>query len=164
CVCARRAAGALRDGGCVRCDVGEQARGLTGAAQQTVEIAKALSLRVRALIMDEPTASLSAHEVRRLFGIVKALRGEGVAILFISHRMEDVFQIADRVTVLRDGRWISTRPRSEVTPASAIRDMVGRTMGDFFRRTPTRPGDLVLAIRRLPRGRVVARVPLPTRC
>src|SRR3982074_1319988 len=121
----RRDATAVLDRLRPRLDGGEPARGLTVAAQQTVEIAKALSLRVRVLIMDEPTASLSAHEVRRLFGIVRALRGEGVAILFISHRMEDVFQIADRVTVLRDGRWISTRPRAEVTPASAIRDMVG---------------------------------------
>src|SRR5439155_771744 len=99
----------------------------------------------------EPTASLSAHEVRRLFGIVKALRREGVAILFISHRMEDVFQIADRITVLRDGRWVSTRPAAEVTPGSAIRDMVGRTMSEFFRRTPTRLGDPVLEVRGLGR-------------
>src|SRR6266481_2752077 len=127
-----------------RLDVGAPARGLTVAAQQTLEIAKALSLRVRVLIMDEPTASLSAHETRRLFGIVKALRREGVAILFVSHRMEDVFQIADRITVLRDGRWISTRPVGEVTPASAIRDMVGRTMSDLFRRTPTQLGEVLV--------------------
>jgi rhamnose transport system ATP-binding protein len=101
--------------------------------------------------MDEPTASLSAHETRRLFGIITALRREGVAILFISHRMEDVFQIADRITVLRDGRWISTRLAGEVTPASAIRDMVGRTMGDLFRRTPTQLGDVVLEVRNLAR-------------
>src|SRR5439155_13807350 len=109
----------------VRLDVNEPARGLTLAEQQTVEIAKALSLRVRVLIMDEPTASLSAHEVNRLFAIVDTLRRDGVAVLFISHRMEEVFQIADRVTVMRDGRWVSTRQRSELTPALAIRDMVG---------------------------------------
>ena len=159
----RRDAKAVLDRLGVRLDVGEPARGLTVAAQQTVEIAKALSLRVRVLVMDEPTASLSAHEVRRLFGIVKALRGEGVAILFISHRMEDVFQIADRITVLRDGRWISTRPRGEVTPASAIRDMVGRTMGDFFRRTPTRPGDTVLDVRGLAREGAFAGVSFTVR-
>ena len=147
----RRDATAVLDRLGAHLDVGAPARGLTVAAQQTLEIAKALSLRVRVLVMDEPTASLSAHEVRRLFGIVKALRREGVAILFISHRMEDVFQIADRITVLRDGRWISTRPALEVTPASAIRDMVGRTMSDFFRRTPTRLGDPVLEVRDLAR-------------
>src|SRR2546422_7215048 len=116
----RRDAEAVLDRLGVRLDVREPARRLTVAAQQTRRRAQALSLRVRVLIMDEPTASLSAHEVRRLFGIVKALRGEGVAILFISHRMEDVFQIADRVTVLRDGRWISTLPRSAANPAWAI--------------------------------------------
>ena len=100
----------------VSLDVADPARGLTLAQQQTVEIAKAISLNVRVLIMDEPTASLSAHEVDQLFRIIAALRRQGVAILFISHRMEEVFQIADRVTVLRDGRWISTTPAGELTP------------------------------------------------
>jgi rhamnose transport system ATP-binding protein len=108
-------------------------------------------LQVRVLIMDEPTASLSAHEVRRLFGIVDSLRREGVAILFISHRMEEVFEIADRVTVLRDGRWVSTQPRADLTPAIAIREMVGRTLSDFFQRTPTEPGAVVLEVRDLAR-------------
>ena len=138
----------------VRLDVDEPARGLTLAEQQTVEIAKALSLQVRVLIMDEPTASLSAHEVRRLFVIVESLRREGVAILFISHRMEEVFEIADRVTVLRDGRWVSTRPRAELTPATAIREMVGRTLSDVLQRTPARPGDVVLEVRGLGRDGV----------
>lgn len=142
----------------VRLDVGQPAHGLTLAERQTVEIAKALSLRVRALIMDEPTASLSAHEVRRLFGIVDALRRAEVAILFISHRMEEVFEIADRVTILRDGRWISTRPRNEVTPELAIRDMVGRPVGDFFRRTQSQPGDVVLEVRDLGRDGAFAGV------
>jgi rhamnose transport system ATP-binding protein len=133
----------------VQLDTGEPARGLTLAEQQTVEIAKALSLQVRVLIMDEPTASLSAHEVRRLFGIVESLRREGVAILFISHRMEEVFEISDRVTVLRDGRRVSTRPRSELTPGIAIREMVGRTLSAFFQRTPARPGEVVLEVRGL---------------
>src|SRR5205814_9984326 len=96
----------------VSLDVGEPARGLTLAEQQTVEIAKAISLDVRVLIMDEPTASLSAHEVMQLFKLVKDLRDQGVAILFVSHRMEEVFEIADKVTVFRDGRLISTRPRA----------------------------------------------------
>ncbi|MGH2357315.1 MAG: sugar ABC transporter ATP-binding protein [Candidatus Limnocylindria bacterium] len=135
----------------VRLDVGQPARGLTLAEQQTVEIAKALSLKVRVLIMDEPTASLSAHEVRRLFGIVKALRAEGVAVLFISHRMEEVFEIADRITILRDGHLISSGPRADVTPSSAIRDMVGRALRELFVRTPSQPGDVVLEIQDLAR-------------
>jgi rhamnose transport system ATP-binding protein len=133
----------------VTLDLGAPARGLTLAQQQTVEIAKAISLDVRVLIMDEPTASLSAHEVDQLFRIVRALRREGVAILFISHRMEEVFEIADRVTVLRDGRWVSTRPASEVTPTIAIRDMVGREIVELFKRPASHPGDVVLSVRGL---------------
>ncbi|HET7677908.1 MAG TPA: sugar ABC transporter ATP-binding protein, partial [Candidatus Limnocylindrales bacterium] len=147
---ARRVLGRLG----VELDVDQPARGLTLAEQQTVEIAKAISLRVRVLIMDEPTASLSAHEVRRLFRIVDALRREGVAILFISHRMEEVFEVADRITILRDGRHIRTAPRAELTPASAIRDMVGRRIDDFFSRTPPSPGATVLEARGLGRAGV----------
>jgi rhamnose transport system ATP-binding protein len=133
----------------VRLDVGEPARGLTLAEQQTVEIAKAISLDVRVLIMDEPTASLSAHEVQRLFRIVHSLRQHGVAILFISHRMEEVFEIADRVTILRDGRWISTTPRMELTPAMAISRMVGREVRELFRRERREPGAVRLSVRGL---------------
>ena len=110
----------------VALDVRNPARGLTLAAQQSVEIAKAISLNVRILIMDEPTASLSAHEVQELFKLVRDLKRQGVAILFVSHRMEEVFEIADKVTVFRDGRLISTRTRDEATPQRAIADMVGR--------------------------------------
>jgi rhamnose transport system ATP-binding protein len=135
----------------VRLDVMQPARGLTLAQQQTVEIAKALSLSVRVLIMDEPTASLSAHEVARLFRIVAALRRQGVAILFISHRMEEVFEVADRVTIMRDGRWVSTSPRAQLTSGQAIRGMVGREIVEFFTRTPSSPGEVVLEVRDLRR-------------
>src|SRR5215204_4892091 len=135
----------------VRLDVGEPARGLTLAEQQTVEIAKAISLDVRVLIMDEPTASLSAHEVRRLFRIVANLKRQGVAVLFISHRMEEVFEISDTITVLRDGRWISTMPRSELTPATAISRMVGREVRELFRRERRQPGPVRLSVRGLRR-------------
>jgi rhamnose transport system ATP-binding protein len=142
----------------VSLDLDQPARGLTLAEQQTLEIAKALSLRARVLIMDEPTASLSAHEVRNLFRIVELLRRDGVAILFISHRMEEVLEIADRITILRDGRRIRTAPRSEVTTGSAIRDMVGRRMDDFFKRTPSQPGEVVLEVRDLRRAGAFAGV------
>jgi rhamnose transport system ATP-binding protein len=130
----------------VQIEVDEPARGLTLAEQQTVEIAKAISLDVRILIMDEPTASLSAHEVRRLFSIIDNLRSQGVAILFISHRMDEVFEISDTVTILRDGQWISTRPRSELTPRIAIRDMVGRQVVEIFQRNRREPGDVRLKV------------------
>jgi rhamnose transport system ATP-binding protein len=135
----------------VTLDVRSPARGLTLAAQQSVEIAKAISLNVRVLIMDEPTASLSAHEVARLFKLVRGLREQGVAILFVSHRLEEVFEIADAVTVFRDGRRISTRPRAEVTPQGAIADMVGREMGLLQARPPAPQGDLLLEVRGLGR-------------
>ncbi|MCA9858686.1 MAG: sugar ABC transporter ATP-binding protein [Thermomicrobiales bacterium] len=130
----------------VEIEVDEPARGLTLAEQQTVEIAKAISLDTRVLIMDEPTASLSAHEVRRLFQIIENLRSEGVAVLFISHRMDEVFEISDKVTILRDGQWISTRPRTELTPRMAIRDMVGRQVVEIFHRERKPPGDVRLAV------------------
>jgi rhamnose transport system ATP-binding protein len=135
----------------VRLDVGEPARGLTLAEQQTVEIAKAISLDARVLIMDEPTASLSAHEVDRLFRIVGALRAQGVAIVFISHRMEEVFAIADWVTILRDGRWISTTPRAELTPSLAIQRLVGREVQELFRRERRQLGPVRLSVRGLGR-------------
>ena len=147
----------------VRLDVGSPARGLTLAEQQTVEIAKAISLKVRVLIMDEPTASLSAHEVRQLFRIVAALKAEGVAVLFISHRMEEVFEIADRVTILRDGRWISTSPRGELTPALAIRGMVGREVVELFRRSRREPGEVRLAVRDLHREGVFSGISFDVR-
>jgi rhamnose transport system ATP-binding protein len=133
----------------VKLDVRQPARGLTLAAQQAVEIAKALSLQVRVLIMDEPTASLSAHEVRQLFNIVDALKEQGVAILFIGHRLEEVFEIGDRITVLRDGKWISSTPRAQVTADAIIRDMVGRDVDDFFVKSQTEIGDLLLSVRGL---------------
>jgi rhamnose transport system ATP-binding protein len=133
----------------VRLDVRMAARGLTLAAQQTVEIAKAISLNVRVLIMDEPTASLSAHEVTQLFKLARSLRGQGVSILFIGHRLEEVLEIADRVTVLRDGRLISSRPRREVTSEQVIRDMVGRNIEDFFAKSEAERGELLISVRHL---------------
>lgn len=122
------------------------AAGLTVAGQQAVEIAKAMSLDTRVLIMDEPTAALSAHEVERLFGQVRRLRESGVAVLFITHRLEEVFAICDRISVFRDGRHISTRPIEEVTEESLIREMVGRDPSDFFARGEHPEGDVVLRI------------------
>ena len=116
----------------VRLDVRAPARGLTLAAQQAVEIAKAISLEVKVLIMDEPTASLSEHEVGQLFQAARQLRDRGVTVMFITHRLEEVFQIADRITVLRDGEHVSTRPASEVTRELLIRDMVGREVDQFY--------------------------------
>src|SRR5271154_5822759 len=130
----------------VALDVRSPARGLTLAAQQSVEIAKAISMNVRVLIMDEPTASLSAHEAQELFRLVRDLKRQGVTILFVSHRMEEVFEIADRITVFRDGRLISTRTRLEATPQRAIADMVGREIDLTKARTTCAQKDVVLSV------------------
>lgn len=132
-------------------DVRSPASGLTLAAQQAVEIAKAISLQVRVLIMDEPTASLSAHEVEQLFQLVQALKERGVAVLFISHRLEEVFSIADRVTILRDGQRISSRPVSEVDRELAIREMVGRNVDDYFARVEAEAGEVLVEVEDLGR-------------
>jgi rhamnose transport system ATP-binding protein len=124
---------------------------LTVAGQQAVEIAKAMSRQVRVLIMDEPTAALSAHEVDRLFRQVRRLAASGVAILFVSHRLDEVFEISGRITVLRDGHHISTKPVSDVSEVSLIRDMVGRDLSDFFRRVPHEPGEVALGVESLGR-------------
>ena len=119
----------------VKLDVRRQASSLTLAEQQTVEIARAISRDARVLIMDEPSSSLSSHEVQRLFAIARTLRDQDVAVLYISHRLEEIFEIADKVTVVRDGKHISTAPISEVTHAVLISQMVGRDMQDRFART-----------------------------
>jgi rhamnose transport system ATP-binding protein len=138
----------------IKLDVRSQARGLTLAQQQAVEIAKAISLKVRVLIMDEPTASLSAHEVDQLFKLARRLRSQGVALLFISHRMEEVFAIADRITVMRDGKVISSGETHEFTPERAIRDMVGRKVEEYFAHRSRTHGEVLMSVRGLGRSRV----------
>jgi rhamnose transport system ATP-binding protein len=147
----------------VRLDVRQPARGLSVAAQQTVEIAKALSLQVRVLIMDEPTAALSAHEVDQLFAIVQRLRDQGVAVLFISHRLEEVFRLADRITVFRDGRLISSAPRNEITPEQAIRDMAGRSIEQLFPRRDTVRDRVLVQVRDLGRTGVFSGISFDVR-
>ena len=124
-------------------DVEQIASGLTLAEQQAVEIARALSEDVRVLIMDEPTASLSAHEAAQLRRIASSLAEQGVAVVYISHRLEEIFEIADRVTVIRDGTHISTRPIAEVTSDGMIAEMVGREGGNYFTKAPSTATDEV---------------------
>ncbi len=104
------------------------------AQQQMVEIAKALSQRARILVMDEPTAALSERETAALFILIRQLRAAGVAIAYISHRLHEVFELGDRVTVLRDGRRVATLPAGEATPDQLIAMMVGRAVGAIYKR------------------------------
>ena len=135
----------------VAIDANAPVRGLSMADQQLVEIAKALSLDARVLIMDEPTASLSLHEVERLFSIVRPLRERGLAVLFVSHRLEEVFQLCQRATVLRDGKHVITAPVSQLTTADLIRHMVGRDVS-LYEQTQTQPGDVLLEVHHLTRS------------
>jgi ABC-type sugar transport system ATPase subunit len=114
--------------------------------QQLVEIAKALSKNARILVLDEPTAALTESEVETLFTILRELRERGVGMIYISHKLDEVFEMSDRITVLRDGRTISTNPAGELTKAKVIAAMVGREVGDIFPKTEHQFGDVALSV------------------
>jgi rhamnose transport system ATP-binding protein len=135
----------------VHLDLRTKARYLSIAQQQMVEIARALSLKSRILIMDEPTSALTLNEVADLFRIVRRLRDNGTTILFISHRLEELFEIADRVTILRDGMYVDTRLMNGVTHEELIRMMVGRTVTELFPKKEVKAGEVILRARNLTR-------------
>ncbi len=133
----------------VRLDPTRPARGLSVADQQIVEIAKALSFNSRILVMDEPTAALTTVEVERLFDVMRTLRSHGTAVLFISHRLEEVFASCQRVTVMRDGRFVRTEPIEKLTVDDVIHSMVGRDLATLFPKTATVPGEPVVEVEKL---------------
>ncbi len=122
---------------------------LSAAQRQLVEILRALASKVRVIAFDEPTSSLSDHEVEALFGLIRRLRSDRVAILYVSHRMPEIFLIADRVAVLRDGQYVGDRRVAETDNAELVRMMVGRDLTDMFVREPRPPGDVVLEVQGL---------------
>jgi general nucleoside transport system ATP-binding protein len=119
---------------------------LTVAQQQRVEILRALYREARILVLDEPTAVLTAQEARELFGVLRALQDDGTAIVLISHKLEEVLEVADRITVLRRGRRVDTLPAAGATPAGLARLMVGRDVLFDLDKPPARPGDPVLEV------------------
>jgi rhamnose transport system ATP-binding protein len=140
------------------------ARGLSIADQQVVEIGKALSLEARVIVMDEPTAALSAAETGRLFDVIRTLRAQGTAVLFISHRLEEVFAICDQVTVMRDGSHVLTSPLAGLTAADLVRAMVGRDLAERPSEAGTAtPGEPVLVVERLTREGVFTDISLTVR-
>jgi rhamnose transport system ATP-binding protein len=135
----------------VRLDSDRPVRGLSIADQQIVEIAKALSFDARVLIMDEPTAALSGPEVERLFSVVRTLREQGAAVLFISHRLEEVFAICDTATIMRDGAVVHDAEIAALTPDEMVKRMVGRELSALFPKQDAAIGDAVLKVHRLTR-------------
>src|SRR5208282_6032077 len=137
--------------------------GLTVAKQQMVEIAKALSFNSRVLIMDEPTAALNNAEIAELFKMIRELKARGVGIIYISHKIDELKQISDRVTVLRDGEYVGTRDVATTSTATVISMMVGRAISDerFIGETP--PGDVELEVNNLNCGPLVKNVSFSVR-
>jgi rhamnose transport system ATP-binding protein len=130
----------------VRIDPDRPTLGLSIADQQIIEIAKAISLEATVLVMDEPTAALSGVEVERLFAVARSLRDEGRALLFISHRFDEVFDLCDTVTVMRDGEYISTDPIGETSVDQLVRRMVGRDVTTLFPKEEATIGEPVLVV------------------
>jgi ribose transport system ATP-binding protein len=125
---------------------------LTIAQRQLVEIAKALSYNARLIILDEPTSALSEREAETLFDLMRALRAQGVTLIFISHRLEEVFKLADRIAVMRDGQLVGVAPASELTPERVVHMMVGRELREFFPKAQVEAGEVILQARGLRRG------------
>jgi ribose transport system ATP-binding protein len=158
----RRAAELFRRLG-VEIDLDLPCRRLSTAQQQLVEIAKALAYEARIIVMDEPTAALTAHEAARLLEIVRDLRRGGIGVIYISHRLEEIFALADRVTVLRDGANVDERPIERVTRGELIERMVGRELKDEFPRRSVSIGPSRLEVTGLGRGNAVRDVSFSVR-
>ena len=118
-------------------------------AQQVVEIAKAISFNSRVIIMDEPTSAITEHEIEMLFRQIQRLRQNGVGLIYITHKLDELPEIADDITVFRDGKFVVAKPFGEVARDEMIRMMVGRDLADLFPKTPARPGDVALRVRNI---------------
>jgi len=130
----------------VELDPKRQARGLSIADQQVVEIAKALSMNANIILMDEPTAALSASEVERLMTVMKSLKASNKAVIFVSHRLDEVFAISDYITVMRDGATVSEASVGDTNLQKVIKDMVGRELTEMFPKTDNKIGSVVLEV------------------
>lgn len=133
----------------VKIDPGEVMSNLSVGQQQMIEIAKALMVDAKVIIMDEPTAALTQSETEVLFGVVKALREKGVSIVYISHRMEEIFELCDRITVLRDGSYIDTKRISDTDMNDVVRMMIGREIGERYPQRQSKIGEVVLEVENL---------------
>jgi len=133
-------------------DVTTTVKRLSAANQQIVAIARALVGEAKAVVMDEPTASLTEREVQQLFRIISDLTSDGVGVVYISHRLDEIFTISDRITVLRDGHHITTAPANELDAEELVRLMVGRPLNELFTRSPHSSGEVALEVHGLSRA------------
>ncbi|MDO4276321.1 MAG: sugar ABC transporter ATP-binding protein [Eubacteriales bacterium] len=133
----------------VKVEPSKKLKDLRIGEQQLVEIAKAISLNSQIIIMDEPTSAISEKEAEKLFTIIRRLRSEGKGIIYITHRMEEIFKIADRLTVMRDGQYIGTVQAAETTKDEIIKMMVGRDMSEQYPKEPTEKGEIALEVKNL---------------
>jgi len=141
----------------IQSDISEKAMvsSLSVGQMQMVEIAKALSFKSNIIIMDEPTSALTEKEVQALFNIIKQLKKDNVAIVYISHRLEEIMKIGDRLTVLRDGKYIATVNVADITMDQMVSLMVGREMTDYYPKVNVPPGDTLLEIKNVKQGRLL---------
>ena len=123
-----------------------QIASLSAAGQQLVEIAKALNRKTRILIMDEPSALLGEKDLENLFRVVRSLQAQGIGIIYISHRLKEIFELADEVTILKDGRYVATRKVSEVTMDDLVKLMIGRDLKDVYPKRTVEPGEVLLEV------------------
>ncbi len=128
---------------------------LSVAEQQLVEIAKSLNRQTRILVMDEPSAVLGEKDLERLFEVVRSLQARGIGIIYISHRLKEIFELADEVTVLKDGRYVDTKLVSQVTMDDLVRLMIGRDLKDVYPKRDQAPGEVLLEVKNVSRAKLV---------
>lgn len=133
----------------IKLDPREKVENLPVSESQMIEIAKAVSYNSKIIVMDEPTSSLTEKEVNHLFKIIESLRSKGVAIIYISHKMEEIDKIADEVTIMRDGKWIATREVKNITTDEIINLMVGRDLTNRFPAKTNKPGEVIMKVENL---------------
>ena len=148
----------------VNIDLTELVGNLSTSQQQLVEIAKALSLNPRILILDEPTSSLTNEQVLQLFKIIRTLKEQGVGIIYISHRLKEISEIGDRITVLRDGQTVATRHLKDTTSSEIVQMMIGRKISNIFDKVAKEIGDVALETRHLSRTNVFHDINVYVRC
>lgn len=145
----------ILDGLGVSLSVDTPTSALSVAEQQLVEIAKALNRKTRILIMDEPSAVLGERDLEKLFDVVRTLQASGIGIIYISHRLKEIFELADEVTVLKDGRYVDTKAVSDVTMDDLVRLMIGRDLQDVYPKRTAQPGEVLLEVNNVSQSKLL---------